>query len=184
MPDEIQELIRRALGKAPSRALLTHCRRELFNAAQMVLLSDPEFQHAYKNGIVVKCADGVVRRLFPRIFTYSADYPEKWIPCPAIAWCETNLVSRVLIATIPDQGKCPCVRCLINTDNIPGLGTTEDRQMRAEKQRTDSDERRKLVEDARKKLYVEGFAVDGDKVDEPLKDESLVPTEVKVDAYT
>ena len=65
MPDEIQELIKNALGKAPSRALLTDCRRELFNAAQMVLLNDPEFQHAYKNGIVVKCVDGIVRWLFP-----------------------------------------------------------------------------------------------------------------------
>lgn len=44
----------------------------------MVLLDDPEFQHAYKNGIVVECIDGIVRRLFPRIFTYSADYPEKY----------------------------------------------------------------------------------------------------------
>lgn len=77
MPDEIQELIQRALDKAPSRALLTHCRRELFQAVQTVLLNDPEFQHTYKNGIVVKCIDGIVRRLFPRIFTYSADYPEK-----------------------------------------------------------------------------------------------------------
>ena len=80
MPDEIQEVIQRALNKAPSRALLTHCRRELFHAAQTVLLNDPEFQHAYKNGIVVKCIDGIVRRLFPRIFTYSADYPEKLVP--------------------------------------------------------------------------------------------------------
>ena len=77
MPDEIQEIIQRALKKAPSRALLTHCRCELFQAAQTVLLSDPEFQHAYKNGIVIKCIDGIVHHLFPRIFTYSADYLEK-----------------------------------------------------------------------------------------------------------
>ena len=63
-------------------------------------------------------------------------------------------------------------------DDIPGLGTTEDRQMRVEKQRTDSDEHLKLVEDAWKKLYVEGYAVDGEKIDDLLKDESLVPTEV------
>jgi len=77
MPDEIRDIIQRALKKAPSQALLTHCRRKLFHAAETVLLNGPEFQHAYKNGIVVKCIDGVVRRLFPRIFTYSADYPEK-----------------------------------------------------------------------------------------------------------
>lgn len=41
------------------------------------LLLDDEFVEAYKHGIVVDCADGLRRRLFPRIFTYSADYPEK-----------------------------------------------------------------------------------------------------------
>ena len=52
--------------------------------------------------------------------------------------------------------------------------------MRVEKQRADSDERQKLVADARKKLYVEGYAVDGEKVDDLLKEESLVPTEVVI----
>jgi len=63
-------------------------------------------------------------------------------------------------------------------DEIPNLGTAEDRKIRIEKQRTDSDERQKHVKDARKKLYDEGYAVDGEKVDGLLKDESLVPTEV------
>ncbi len=37
------------------------------------LLSDPEFLHAYQHGMVITCGDGVVRRVYPRIFTYSAD---------------------------------------------------------------------------------------------------------------
>ena len=41
------------------------------------ILLDDAFVEAYKNGIVVKCFDGVTRRVYPRIFTYSADYPEK-----------------------------------------------------------------------------------------------------------
>ena len=41
------------------------------------VLLDDDFVEAYKNGIVVKCFDGVHRRVYPRIFTYSADYPEK-----------------------------------------------------------------------------------------------------------
>jgi len=42
-------------------------------------LLDEEFRHAYKYGMVVRCSDGVERRVFPRIFTYSADYPEKYV---------------------------------------------------------------------------------------------------------
>ena len=62
--------------KSAIRTLLTHCRRELMHAVWDILLDD-EFLHAYEHGIVLQCADGLFRRLYPRIFTYSADYPEK-----------------------------------------------------------------------------------------------------------
>ena len=41
------------------------------------LLLDDEFLQAYQHGVVLECADGVFRRVYPRIFTYSADYQEK-----------------------------------------------------------------------------------------------------------
>jgi Plavaka transposase len=55
---------------------VTHCQRELFHEQWRVILDD-EFMDAYDHGIVVKCPDGVKRRFYPRVFTYSADYPEK-----------------------------------------------------------------------------------------------------------
>jgi hypothetical protein len=70
------------------------------------------------------------------------------------------------------------VRCLVTMDEISNLGATEDRNNRVEKQRADSDEHQSRVKEARKKLYDDGYAVDGEKVDGLLKDESLVPTEV------
>jgi hypothetical protein len=78
LPDQIQDKIKAALNKAASRAHLTHCRREIFQAAWLILIQDPEFLDAYVNGIVVECIDGIKRRLFPRFFVYSADYPEKY----------------------------------------------------------------------------------------------------------
>jgi hypothetical protein len=42
------------------------------------LLLNPDFMHAYEHGIVICCADGITRRVYPRFFTYSADYPEKY----------------------------------------------------------------------------------------------------------
>jgi hypothetical protein len=42
-------------------------------------LLDDAFIHATKYGIVIKCRDGVERRVYPMIFTYSADYPEKYV---------------------------------------------------------------------------------------------------------
>jgi Plavaka transposase len=57
-------------------ATLTHCKRELFHALWELFL-DEDFMHAYEHGILIMFPDGIVRHVFPRIFTYSADYPEK-----------------------------------------------------------------------------------------------------------
>jgi len=43
------------------------------------LLLDGEFMDAYENGIVILFPDGISRRVFPRFFIYSADYPEKYV---------------------------------------------------------------------------------------------------------
>jgi hypothetical protein len=40
-------------------------------------LLDDEFLRVYKYGIVLQCQDGIEQCIYPRIFTYSADYPEK-----------------------------------------------------------------------------------------------------------
>ncbi|PPQ85893.1 hypothetical protein CVT26_001311 [Gymnopilus dilepis] len=99
-------------GVAASAATITHLKRELMHAIWLLLL-DAEFMSAYVNGIIVKCADGIIRRIFPRFFTYSADYPEK-----------------ILLATIRQLAKCPCPRCLIQKCRIGGLGTRVDDQRR------------------------------------------------------
>ena len=55
---------------------MTHCRCELMHAVWAKILDD-DFIHAYIYGIVIKCIDGIEQRIYPRFFTYSADYPEK-----------------------------------------------------------------------------------------------------------
>ena len=46
--------------------------------AALMLIFDEEFVDACVDGFVVKCADGVTRRVFLWIATYSADYIEKY----------------------------------------------------------------------------------------------------------
>ena len=58
------------------RQLMAHCRRELIQTVWKYILDD-DFIHAMKYGVVVMCHDGIRRRIYPRVFTYSADYPEK-----------------------------------------------------------------------------------------------------------
>ena len=64
------------MGEGPSSDTITHCRRELMHAVLNIVLDD-EFLVAYEHGMVIKCADGITRQVYPQLFTYSADYPEK-----------------------------------------------------------------------------------------------------------
>lgn len=77
LPDVFKDFANKHIGgKGPSSAFITHCHRELLHAQWKILLDD-EFIEAYTHGIVVTCCDGKQRRFYPRLFTYSADYPEK-----------------------------------------------------------------------------------------------------------
>ena len=75
---------------------------------------------------------------------------------------------------------CPCPRCLVLINQIHALGQEDDRKRREDSRRKDDAERRKKVDDARERLYHEGYSITGDYVDGLLKDESLVPTTVSL----
>ena len=77
LPDSFHDFILKLTDKkGASSQLLTHVRRELMHKVWETIL-DNDFLKAWDLGILVKCGDGITRRLYPRIFTYSADYPEK-----------------------------------------------------------------------------------------------------------
>ncbi|KAJ6559288.1 hypothetical protein B0H10DRAFT_2240500 [Mycena sp. CBHHK59/15] len=128
LPDVFHDYFQKLTGTAPSSDLLTHCRRELMHAIWRLILDD-EFLHAYEHGIVIECEDGILRRFYPRIFTYSADYPEK-----------------ILLATVRNLGKTPCPRCFLPKEQIPELGTVLDDKRREKLARTDNAIRRGMVE--------------------------------------
>ncbi|KAG8741331.1 hypothetical protein FRC10_002993 [Ceratobasidium sp. 414] len=159
LPDSIKDIIAKLDGRAPSSALLTHLRRELMHAILLELLDD-EFLHAWRHGIVIKCADGITRRVFPRIFTYSADYPE-----------------RVLLATIRDKGRCPCPRCLIPMNQVHKMGMRSDASARVKTQRHDNLKRQKLINQARSLIYEGNKVVSNTEVEDLLQPTSLVPTQ-------
>ncbi|KAK7437003.1 hypothetical protein VKT23_006712 [Stygiomarasmius scandens] len=135
--------------------ILTHCRRELMHQVWQLLLDD-EFVHAYQFGIVIKCADGIERRIYPRIFTYSADYPEK-----------------VLLATMRDKGLCPCPRCMIPKSSLDRMGLVEDLRYRLDNVQKYL---KRSVEKARRLIFQLGAPIRGKKVEDFLKSTSSVPT--------
>jgi hypothetical protein len=76
LSDSLQDFYQCIFQKTVTSEVLSHCRHELMHAIWLLLL-DHDFMHAYEFGIVIECVHGVLRRVFPRLFTYSADYPEK-----------------------------------------------------------------------------------------------------------
>ncbi|KAG8700404.1 hypothetical protein FRC08_004728 [Ceratobasidium sp. 394] len=157
LPDKVKEQITAMHGKPPTDTLLTHLRRELMHAVWAALLDD-EFIEAWRTGVVINCADGVRRRVFPRILTYSADYPEK-----------------VLLATIRNNGARLCPRCFVEKTATSQMGTPTDMQTR-KKKRIDNEKRRAKIEQARRLIYDQGKALANNAVEGLLKDHSYTPT--------
>jgi hypothetical protein len=158
---------------------MTHSRREVLHAQWDILLDD-EFMEAYIHGIVIQCCDRIMRRFYLRIFTYSADYQEKYETFLTSSSVLTNC--RVLLATIRAKGSCPCPRCLLPLSLVQNLGTVRDRRHRVIHARVDDEDRRNKVDSARDYIYKQHYAVDSEKVEDLLKTESLVP--IAVGIYT
>ncbi|KAG8739756.1 hypothetical protein FRC12_016207 [Ceratobasidium sp. 428] len=157
LPDKVREQITAMHGKPPSDELITHLRRELMHAVWISLLDD-EFIDAWKNGVVIDCKDGVRRRVFPRILTYSADYPEK-----------------VLLAAIRNNGACFCPRCFVKKTAASQMGTPTDMRTR-KKRRIDDAKRRGKVTQAKHLVQDKGKSLKSKDVEALLKDQSYVPT--------
>jgi hypothetical protein len=139
--------------------LHAHCRRDLFQACWKHLL-DVDFLNTYCHGIILQCPDGILRRVFPHIFTYSADYPEKQAHF-SFPYLNTNQYSRVLIATIKDMSVCPCPHCLMLKASFDLLGLFRDMQDHLTNFRAYFLEK---VTKAHEFVYCEGNTVDGSKV--------------------
>ncbi|OJT06904.1 hypothetical protein TRAPUB_2244, partial [Trametes pubescens] len=156
LPDQIRDAYKSEYKTSPSKDVLTFCKRELIQRIWLLLL-DEEFMKAYEHGILVTCGDGVVRRIFPRILSYSADYPEK-----------------MLLTAIKPLSNHPCPRCLIHHDDLCDAGTPEDAIRRAEV-RTDTPKVRRDIARARDLVFKKGVALSSKKLKKKLDSQSLNP---------
>ncbi|CDO77605.1 hypothetical protein BN946_scf184936.g30, partial [Trametes cinnabarina] len=160
LPDEIQDFYMHVYGTPMSSDILTFCKRELMQRIWLLLLDD-DFLDAYENGILVTCSDGVTRRIFPRILTYSADYPEK-----------------ILLTALKPLSKHPCPRCVVAKDEMCKAGTPADMHARRENVRTDTPALKCAIKRARKLLF-KGASLGSKRIQALLDSESLNPIEVQ-----
>lgn len=131
----------------------------------------------------MECADGLVRRFYPRIFTYAANYPEKYVTSFinfVISPYTLCIILRALMSSIRNLGGCPCPRCKILRSDIHLMGTKNDRRKRLALARQDDQPRQFSVKQARAAIYnpdpQKCLAVDSAYVERQLKANSLVPT--------
>jgi hypothetical protein len=177
LPDSLQDQLKSFHRKWDTQQsdVLTHCRRELMHAVWNFLLDD-DFINAHTNGIVVKSLDGIERRVYPRVLTYSADYPEKYDCAPkSLGSSLIAPFTRVLLATIRDKGLCPCPRCLIPQNKLDRVGQVADMKIRINQERQLQDTT-ELVKKARKAIYEQGAPIAGAYVQRLLKPTSSIPT--------
>lgn len=112
-------------------------------------------------------------------FSFSADYPKKLVSILSLLTPIHNFC-RVLVATIRDLGQCPCPCCCIPKAKLIAFATLTDMEDRQRLARHNTAERQAKVLQARSLIYDQGYAVNSAKVDELLKNESLVPTIVSL----
>ena len=90
------------------------------------------------------------------------------------------MLLRILLASIRNLGACPCPRCLIPLSRVHNLGMIRDMSQRVTMARVDDNSRQGKVYAARRLMYEKQYRVNGAAIESLLKDQSLVPTSVRV----
>ncbi|KIL55572.1 hypothetical protein M378DRAFT_90703 [Amanita muscaria Koide BX008] len=157
LSDTFQDFYRAVFGIPASSETITHCRRELIHLIWLLIL-DEDFMHAYVHGIEHVFSDGIRRLVFPRLFTYAADYPEK-----------------VLLACIKYLGNCPCSRCYVLKEKISDMGKKPDLRNRINNARFDDIDIHANIQLVRKWMFELGLPISNPFVIRKLGPQSLTP---------
>lgn len=177
LPDTLKDFYMQEFGQKPMADVLKFCKRELFQQIWLLLLDD-EFMQAYEHGMKLLCRDGITCRLFPCIFTYSADYLEKYTIHCTLSTIEAHDCIRVLATALRPQARCPCPHCLIWMTDIAESGSKRDLRWRAKK-RQDTENLRRDILDARRYLF-QGHALTNARLTSCLDAHSLNPIQVSM----
>jgi len=137
-------------------------------------LLDHDFVQSYCHGFTMECLDGIWRRFYPWIFTYSADYPEKYA---LMHWHHhvTDMVCyiRVLLSNVRNNGDCPCPWCLVAKSDIHKMVQVLDIRNRLSRARSYMGD---VIHRARYFIYNLGKNVASATVERLLFERSWVPT--------
>ncbi|KAK1235189.1 hypothetical protein PQX77_001594 [Marasmius sp. AFHP31] len=146
LPKTIQEHYQAHFDKLASDSEIRFCKVELLHAVWHLLVSDPRFVAAYRDGYLEKCADGIVRHLFYQFFCYSADYVEK-----------------VMLACIKYLSEHPCALCLTKKDQVHLVGTAADFKRHSTHARHDTEAVLQGIAQAHNAIFPQGYAINNEE---------------------
>ncbi|KAH9953547.1 hypothetical protein BC827DRAFT_1145963 [Russula dissimulans] len=158
LPDTIQNEYLRVYGITATATTLCYLKVELMQKIWLLLL-DNNFMSVYVHGMLITCRDRVKCQIYPWIFTYTADYPEK-----------------VLLACIKYLTKCPCPHCLIEKVHIPSTGTKVDSQRRSYLH-IDNNHLQNAISRAREWIFVKGLGITAKWIQDTLGLQSHMPNQ-------
>ncbi|KAI0743684.1 hypothetical protein C8Q80DRAFT_1079612, partial [Daedaleopsis nitida] len=157
----VHQVYTQVYGEPPSTAVLRLLKQDLMQHIWLLLL-DPDFMHAFRHGMLVTCGDGILRHIFPRIFTYSADYPEK-----------------CLVACLKHLANCCCPNCLVEKHQIVEMGTQRDLDRRSQRLRQDDQRTQSWIQTIREWIFIRGTPLDSKTIKKtPVGQMSANPTRV------
>ncbi|EJF61958.1 hypothetical protein DICSQDRAFT_59433 [Dichomitus squalens LYAD-421 SS1] len=146
LPASLLRFYEDTYGAPASAAVIRLLKYDLMTKVWLLLLN-AEFMHAFEHGVIVVCGDGVTRRIFPRIFMYLADYPEK-----------------CLLACLKTLARCACPDCSMDKCSFWKMGMKKDKADRVKHAREDTGVLQDLIARVRRWIYEDGTTPDSDHI--------------------
>ncbi|EJF58719.1 hypothetical protein DICSQDRAFT_148934 [Dichomitus squalens LYAD-421 SS1] len=146
LPADLLRFYEDTYGVPASAAIIRWLKYDLMQKVWL-LLFDAKFMHAVEHGVVVLCGDGIMRRVFPWIFMYLADYPEK-----------------CLVACLKPLARCACPDCTTDKSNFWRMGMKKDMADRMKNGRKDTGILQNLIARVRRWIFEDGTVPDGSSV--------------------
>jgi hypothetical protein len=92
----------------------------------------------------------------------------------------TRFRNSVLLATIRNNGSCPCPVCTVCSADVDRLGSVHDVLRSRRNRRVDDRHRQQWVDLARRWIFEDGYGITSKAVERILADKSWVPTRVRL----
>lgn len=145
------------------KAVNAFLKREILQKGWHKQLLEPSFKAACGERVILKCGDGITRRVFPKMLLYSADLQEKWVSMHSRLrrWC-WSLVDPTWVDTPPAVLDAPAAWWKKKSSQTLARPMTRQ-NANVSSESTHRRCRRQLIIKARKRIFEQGRPIQSSK---------------------